>query len=79
MNGISETNKSLDKKERKKVLEQLVSPAILADYEKWAFAIEQKKRLERHPWADKIVWFLERGLFKIEKRRKKKTCETKYQ
>ena len=79
MNGISETNKSLDKKERKKVLGQLVSPAILADYEKWAFAIEQKKRLQRHPWADKIVWLLERGLFKKEKHRKKKTCETKYQ
>ena len=70
MNGISETNKDLDKKERKLVLEQMVSPAILADYEKWAFPIEQMKRLQRHPWAYRLVWFLERCLFKIEKRKK---------
>ncbi len=70
MNGISETNKDLDRKERTLVLEQLVSPAILADYERWAFPIEQMNRLQRHPWAYKLVWFLERCLFKIEKWKK---------
>lgn len=70
MNGISETNKDLDRKERTLVLEQLVPPAILADYERWAFPIEQMNRLQRHPWAYKLVWFLERCLFKIEKWKK---------
>lgn len=67
MNGISETNKDLDRKERKQVLDQLVPSTILADYEKWAFPIEQMDRLKRHPWAYKVVWLLERCLFKIEK------------
>lgn len=70
MNGISETNKELDREERKLVLTKLVPPAILADYEKWAFPIEQMNRLQRHPWAYKLVWFLERCLFKIEKWKK---------
>ena len=67
MHGISETNKELDKAERKQVLADLISPAILADYERWSFPIEQMKRLKRHPWAYKMVWFIERCLFKIEK------------
>jgi glycosyltransferase involved in cell wall biosynthesis len=67
MTGISETNKELDKAERKQVLEQMFPKAILADYEKYAFPIEQMERLQRHPWAYKLVWFLERCLFKLEK------------
>ena len=67
MTGISETNKELDKAERKQVLEQLLPKAVLADYEKYAFPIDQINRLQRHPWAYKMVWFLERGLFKWEK------------
>ena len=70
MNGISETNKELIKREREQVLTRLVPSAILADYEKWAIPIEQMKRLKRHPWADSLVWFLERCLFKMEKRKK---------
>lgn len=68
MNGISETNKALDKAERKKVLEELINPTILADYDQWAKSIEQMKRIKRHPWAYKLVWFVERCLFKFEKR-----------
>lgn len=67
MTGISETNKDLDKTERKKVLEDLVPASILADYEQWAFPIGQMKRLKRHPWAYKVVWFIERSIFKKEK------------
>lgn len=73
MMGISETNKELDKAERKQVLEQLFPRAVLADYEKYAFPIEQIKRLKRHPWAYKLVWFLERCLFKMEKAKRKNT------
>lgn len=67
MNGISETNKELDKTERRAVLEALVKPAILADYDRWSVPIDQMRRLKRHPWAYSLVWFLERGLFKVEK------------
>ena len=78
MNGISETNKALDKSERKRVLNELISPAILADYESWAFPIGQMRRLKRYPWAYRLVWLLERFLFKIEKKRSKKRGEYVY-
>ena len=79
MTGISETNKELDKAERKQVLEQLFSKAVLADYERFAFPIDQIKRLQRHPWAYKMVWFLERCLFKLEKSKRKKNKVSKYE
>ena len=72
MTGISETNKDLCKSEREQVLCEMVHPAILADYVAWTPAIRQMRRIKDHPWAYKIVWFLERCLFKIEKWRDKK-------
>lgn len=78
MNGISETNKDLDKKERRQVLEELINPAILTDYDQCFFLIQQMKRLTRHPWAFKLVWFIERCLFKIEKFQRKQSAETQY-
>ena len=78
MNGISETNKDLDRNERKEVLSEMIPEAILSDYEKWSFSIEQMKRLERHPWIYKMVWALERVLFKIEKRRQKQISEIQF-
>ena len=79
MTGISETNKELDKEERKKVLEQLLPKTILADYEHYTFPIEQIKRLQRYPWAYKMVWLLERCLFKLEKAKRKKNLVSKYE
>lgn len=78
MTGISETNKELDKEERKQVLSTLIPAPILTDYDQWAFPIEQMKRLKRHPWAYKIVWFLERCLFKFEKWSIKRKNESAY-
>ena len=78
MTGISETNKELDRAERRRVLEQLFPKAILTDYECYAFPIEQIKRLQRYPWAYKMVWFLERCLFKMEKVKRKKSKVSKY-
>ena len=72
MTGISETNTALTKAERAQVLKELVPPAVLADYDAWSPSIRQMRRIKRHPWADKIVWFLERVLFKLEKRKDKK-------
>lgn len=72
MTGISETNKKLDKEERDAVQEQLFPRTILADYERFASPIDMIKRLQRHPWAYKMVWFLERCMFKIEKIKRRK-------
>ena len=79
MTGISETNKELDKNEREMVLEQLFPKAIIADYERFAFPVSQIKRLQRHPWAYKLMWFVERCLFKMEKRKNKKAATVSYE
>ena len=72
MTGISETNTALTKAEREQVLKEQVPPTVLADYDAWVPSIRQMRRIKRHPWAYKIVWFLERFLFKLEKRKDKK-------
>lgn len=77
MTGISETNKDLDKVERKQVLEQMFPETVLKDYEQYALPISQIKRLKRHPWAYKMFWLLERSLFKLEKSKRVKNKETK--
>jgi glycosyltransferase involved in cell wall biosynthesis len=78
MTGISETNKELDQTERKQVLEQLFPEAVLKDYERYAFPIEQINRLQRHPWSYKMMSFLERCLFKLEKKKQRKTNISQY-
>ena len=64
--GISESNLELRNKERRLVLEEVLPPAILADYDKHAFDAEQMDRLRKHHmyW---LVYFIERVLFKFEK------------
>ena len=76
--GISETNKSLNSVERKLVLNELFPASVLADYDGCSSSINQMRRLKRHPWAYRLVRYLERGLFKIEKRRNKKRGEYEY-
>ena len=78
MNGISEKNKALDKTERRRVLNELIPSAILADYDRWALSMNRMRRLERHPWANRIVTLLERVLFKMEKRRNRKRGEYEF-
>lgn len=64
--GISETNLALRNAERRQVLEELLPPAVLWDYDTHAFEMEQMKRLRRwHLYG--LVYFLERGCFKMEK------------
>lgn len=64
--GISESNLELRNKERRQVLEELLPPAVLADYDAHAFEIEQMNRLRRrHLYG--LVYFIERVLFKLEK------------
>lgn len=64
--GISESNLELREKERRQVLEEILPPAVLADYDAHAFEIEQMKRIRKHHWYG-LVYFLERVLFKLEK------------
>lgn len=64
--GISETNLELRNKERRQVLEDVLPPAVLADYDKHAFETHQMDRLrKRHLYW--FVYFIERVLFKMEK------------
>lgn len=78
MTGISETNKDLDREERKKVLVELIPAPILSDYDNYSFAIDQYKRLKRHPWAYRTAWFIERVLFKFEKRSRMRSQVSEY-
>ena len=64
--GISETNLALRNTERRGVLEELLPPAILWDYDTHAFEMEQMKRLRRWKLYG-IVYFIERVCFKLEK------------
>ena len=64
--GISETNLALRNTERRHVLEELLPPAVLWDYDTHAFEMEQMKRLRRwHLYP--LVYFIERVCFKLEK------------
>jgi glycosyltransferase involved in cell wall biosynthesis len=67
MSGISTVNSSLDKAERRKVLEDLLPLSVLLDYELYAFPIEQLKRMNRYWITRKGFWLVERILFKWEK------------
>lgn len=64
--GISETNLALRNKERRQVLEELLPPAVLWDYDTHAFEMEQMNRLRRWKLYP-LVYFMERVLFKLEK------------
>ena len=64
--GISETNLELRNKERRQVLEELLPPAVLWDYDQHAFEMEQVNRLRRWKLYP-LVYFMERVCFKIEK------------
>ena len=64
--GISETNLSLRNAERRKVLQEVLPPAVLWDYDTHAFEMEQMKRLRRWKLSG-LVYFVERVCFKMEK------------
>ena len=70
MNGVSESygkNADIIKRERREYLESILPPAVLHDYDAFSFPILQYQRLKKHHlWG--LVYFLERVLFKLEKR-----------
>ncbi len=67
MNGISNVNSELEKTERREVLENLIAPSVLLDYDRFAFSIDQLKRIKRFWFFGKSFWLIERILFKYEK------------
>lgn len=71
MGGISETNRKLRYQERRRVLEALIPPGVLSDYDIWVISIDQMARIKRYPWAYRLVWFLETCLCKWERRQKR--------
>lgn len=64
--GISETNLALRNQERRKVLESVLPPAILADYDRHAFETTQVDRLRKYHLYG-LFYFIERVFFKLEK------------
>ena len=70
--GISERNLGLRNEERRKVLEDVLPPAVLADYDKHVFDMHQMDNLRKHPWAYKLVWTLERVLNRLDNKNFKK-------
>lgn len=70
--GISERNLALRNEERRKVLEEVLPPAVLTDYDQHAFDMQQMDNLRKHPWAYKLVWILERVLNRLDNKNFKK-------
>ena len=71
MTGISETNKDLLESERTALLKEMIPSGVLVDYDKWYSSVDMVKRLSKYPAVFKLVRFMERCLFQIEKRRDK--------
>ncbi|MGC3978990.1 MAG: glycosyltransferase [Paludibacteraceae bacterium] len=67
MTGISNTNSTLDKAERRKVLEELLPLSVLRAFDEFSGTIDQSKRLNRYWLTRRSAWLAERVLFKWEK------------
>lgn len=70
MGGISNQQRTLEKFERRQVLEEVLPANLLRDYDCYGTSIRQSRRIENHTWARKLVWLLDRFLFQWERRRK---------
>lgn len=67
MSGISTVNTPLSHIERRKVLEMLIPPRILSDYDMYGRDIYKMKRIKKYKLSKCIFWLLDRTLFKVEK------------
>ena len=77
MNGISETQIERREKERDEELRRILPIGVYQDYQTYCFPIEQVRRLQRYPLVYKLFYFVERVLFKLEK--KKRSQQAGYQ
>jgi len=66
MHGISSTNPELEKQERRLVLEELIPSGILSDYDLYSEGIETSLRINKYIFSKRIVWFIDRVLFKLD-------------
>lgn len=67
MTGVSETQLVRREQERDAELQRILPLCVYKDYQQYHFPISQMQRLHRHPFAYKLVWFIERVCFKLEK------------
>ena len=70
MTGVSEggeESRAIIRQERKQVLQSLLPTAVLADYRQYDADLRMIRRLHRHPFAFRLVRFIERICFKLEK------------
>jgi len=67
--GVSETNPELDARERRMVLEEVIPPAILENYDSYSNVIFMMQHIRSRKWAYKMVKYLDKFLYLIEGRK----------
>jgi len=73
MGGISSTHMVEKDEEGERVLAELVPANILADYYFFKKDLKMIERMKRHKWAYNIMRLINRILFNIEKKRRKRS------
>lgn len=75
MTGVSESgerSRQIIRSERQQVLARELPSAILADYDRYGDDLRRLRRLHRHRWAMRLFVLLDRIVFKLEKRSRRK-------
>ena len=78
MTGVSETQIEKREKERDEELKRILPIGVYNDYMMYRFPLEQMRRIKRYPLVYKFVYFIERVLFKLEKRKQRVKKEQVY-
>ena len=84
LNGISETNHELNAKERRQVIERIMPPQVLPDYDYWNPYLLKQISIKKHPFAEKLqnalLWLIsivEKIQLRINSRKLKKEMKQK--
>jgi len=72
MTGVSETQIAKREKERDEELKRILPLGVYQDYKNYHFPIEQWTRIKKIGVVYKFFYFVERVIFKFEKRREKR-------
>ena len=75
MTGISETQVERRELERDEELKRILPVGVYNDYKMYSFPMEQYRRIKRYTVVYKLFYFVERVLFKMEKRRNRRKQE----
>ena len=78
MTGVSETQIEKREKERDEELKRILPIGVYNDYMMYRFPLEQMRRIKRYPLVYKFFYFIERVLFKLEKRKQRVKKEQVY-